>query len=206
MKKVMLGLISVLLLMGSVLSAQNDLSISESRKKNIRSILDYRYKGGYYSFERLFNKTVKYPEVAIQNCILGIVVASFEVDCEGEIEKVTLKNMMKFGIDQEITMFFNATEGNWNTCSDSKYTKFDVPIQFTLEGTETNTEDAMLIVVGETQGFDCNDDKFYLDKAKKNLEKKKGKKAIPYINMLIQRNPYNNEYMEMRKLAISYLE
>lgn len=206
MKRVLLGLISVLLLMSSILSGQDNLSISESRKKNLRSILDYRYKGGYYSFERLFNKTVEYPEIAIQNCILGIVVASFEVDCEGVIQKITLKNIMKFGIDQQVTNFFYETEGNWNTCDDKKYTRFDVPIQFTLEDTETNTEDAILIVEKSSIGFDCNDDKYYLDRAKKNLDKGKGKKALSYINVLIQRNPYNHEYMEMRTKAISLIK
>jgi len=173
---------------------QEAMSISESRKKNIRSVLDYRFKGGYYSFERLFNKTVEYPEVAQQNCIMGIVVAGFEIDCEGEAVQVTLKNMLRYGIDEEISN------------EDDKYTRFDVPIQFTIEGTETNTDDAMLIKEAKTTGFNCNDDKYYLDRANKYLDKGKGKKAVQYINVLIQRNPYNSQYIEMRKKAISLIK
>lgn len=206
MKLNFIAFLSILLIISSVLKGQEPTSISESRKKNIRSVLDYRFKGGYYSFERLFNKTVEYPEVAKQNCIMGIVVAGFEIDCKGEAVKVTLKNMLRFGIDEEISKFFIATKGHWNTCDDDKYTRFDIPIQFTLEGTETNTEDAMLIKEAKTIGFDCNDDQYYLDKANKYLEKGKGKKAIQNINVLIQRNPYNNKYIEMRKEALNLLK
>ncbi len=206
MKRNIIIILSILLIMSGVSRGQEAMSISESRKKNIRSVLDYRFKGGYYSFERLFNKTVEYPEIAKQNCILGIVVAGFEIDCEGEAVQVTLKNMLRYGIDEEISNFFIATKGHWNKCDDDKYTKFDVPIQFTIEGTETNTEDAMLIKEAKTTGFNCNGDKYYLDRANKYLDKGKGKKAVQYINVLIQRNPYNSQYIEMRKKAFSLIK
>lgn len=184
---------------------QEQMSISESRKKNLRQVLDYRFRGGFYSFEKLFNNTVEYPEIATQNCVLGIVIASITVNCDGIIEKVSLKNPLRYRTDEVISEFFAATEGHWNTCDDEKYTHIDIPIQFTLSGTNTNTTDALLIVEGETLGFDCYDDEKYLTKARKLLEKGKGKKALESINVLIQRNPYNSEYTEMKTKALSLL-
>lgn len=204
MKNILTILATILLSVNLI--GQDISSISESRKENLRKVLDYRYKGGYYSFERLFYKMVEYPEIAVQNCVLGIIIASFEVNCEGEIVKITLKNMLRLGINEEITKFFNATEGQWNNCDDKKYTKFDIPIQFTLDGTDTNTTDALLVVENETLGFDCHDDEYYREKAEKLLEKGKGKKALPHIDKLIQRNPYNNNFYEMKKKALSLIK
>jgi hypothetical protein len=205
MKYFLVTLIFISIINSALVVGQEQMSISESRKKNLRKVLDYRFKGGFYSFEKLFNTTVEYPEIAAQNCVLGIVIASFTVNCDGKIEKVSLKNPLKYMTDEVISEFFSATEGHWNTCDDEKYTNIDVPIQFTLSGTNTNTTDGLLIVEGETLGFDCYDDEKYLERAKKFLKKGKGKKALESINVLIQRNPFNSEYTDMKTKALSLL-
>jgi hypothetical protein len=206
MRKTIFGIITILLISSSLIKGQEDLSISESRKKNLQKVLDYRFKGGYYSFERLFNKTVEYPEVAAQNCVMGIIIASFNVNCDGEIEKVALKTMLRYGIDEEVTKFFNATTGQWNTCDDDKYTHFDIPIQFRLEDVKTNTTDAILVKESKTIGYVCHDDDYFVEKINKYLEKGKGKKALQFANELILRNPYNNEYIDMRTKALSLIK
>lgn len=206
MKRFFLGSLIIILLLSSIAKGQDTLSISESRKQNIKKILDYRFKGGYYSFERLFIKTVEYPEIASQNCVMGIIIASFNVNCKGEIERISLKTMMRYGIDEEVTKFFNATKGQWNTCEDERYTQFDVPIQFKIEGVETNSTDAMLVKESKIKGYACNDDAYYLEKANKFLKKGKGKKALLYINTLILRNPFDTKYTEMRNKAGSLIK
>jgi len=186
--------------------SQTNTTVAESRKESLKSILNYRYKGGFYSLEKDFNSTVNYPETARINCRVGICVASVVVDCKGVIQEVTIKNPLKLGIDEEISNFFNSTAGNWNTCEEDKYTKFDIPIQFVVDETETNTTDALFVCVGERlMGQPCNPDEYYLKRAKKFLEKKNGKKAIQNIDMLIRRDPFNNEYYEMKKEALKYL-
>lgn len=187
--------------------SQNSTTVSESRKESLKSILNYRYKGGYYSLEKDFNTSVKFPETARINCRLGICVASLTVDCNGVLQEVSLKNPLKLGIDEEISNFFNSTSGNWNTCEEDKYTRIDIPIQFTIDGTETNSTDALFICVGERlPGQPCNPDEYYVKKAKKYLDKKNGKKALQNINVLIRRDPYNNSYVEMKKEALTYYE
>ena len=187
--------------------AQEYETVSESRKTNLISILNYRYKGGFYTLEKHFNNSVSFPEVAKYNCRVGICIASIYIDCEGVLQKVSLKNPLRLGIDEEISNFFNSTAGNWNTCDDERYMKFDIPIQFTLSGTETNATDALLIHVGEgVPGQPCNSDEYYLTKVEKLLKEKNGKKAMQYINILIRRAPYNNKYYEMKKEAMGYME
>lgn len=187
------------------LNAQDYSSVSESRALGIKSILDYRYKGGFYTFEKHFNSSVTFPESALYNCRIGICVVSLLVDCNGDIVEVKLKNPLRFGIDEQITDFIYSTTRNWNACTDDKYVKFDIPIQFTIRGVETNFTDGVLISVGEPiPGQSCEDDQYYIEKVEKLMEKKKGKKALQYLNRLIRRNPYNNEYYEMQKEALSF--
>jgi hypothetical protein len=79
-------------------------------------------------------------------------------------------------------------------------------VQFVLKGTETNTTDGILVKEGKNPGYACNGDEYYLTRAEKALEKKKGKKALPFINKLIQRDPYNMKLYEMKKEAMSYMK
>jgi hypothetical protein len=186
--------------------AQDYSSASESRRKQLKAVLDYRYKGGFYTFEQDFNLIVEYPEVATQNCILGIVIVNLVVDCDGQLTKIGMKNGLKYGIDEQISQFFNSTYGKWNKCDDERYTKFEIPVQFVLKGTQTNTTDGVLVKEGENPGYACNGDDYYMVRAEKALEKKKGKKAIPFIDKLIQRDPYNMKLYDMKKEAMKYLK
>jgi len=203
MKKIIPVLFVFFLLINGTSYSQENMSISESRKMSMKKLLDYRFKGGFYSFEKLFLTSVSYPEQARQNCIIGITIASFQVDCDGNIKLVTIKNPLHYGIDDQINGFFQKTQGNWNTCKDDRYTRFEIPIQFTMEGAVTDSVNALLVYEGENPGYICNGDEYYMKKAKKELEKGKGKRAMEYLDVLIKRNPFNNEYYEMKKQAIS---
>ena len=178
---------------------------AESRKKMLKTQLDYRFKGGLYTFENLFYKTVKYPEIATDNCIQGIIIASFNVSCDGKMSILTIKNPLHYGIDEEVKKFFGTLDGKWNTCKDSKYEHFEIPIQFKLEGTQMNSDDALIVFESKNPGYICHGDDYFLEKAKKYLNKGSGKAALEYINTLIKHDPYNNEYYEMKKEAINLM-
>ncbi|PLX04278.1 MAG: hypothetical protein C0595_04095 [Marinilabiliales bacterium] len=188
-----------LFIISNLLISQTNSTAAESRKENLKQLLDYRYKGGFYSFESLFWKTVEYPEFAKKNCIVGIEIVRFEVDCEGKLKNLRITNPLRWGIENEIQKFMNATVGNWNKCDDDKYTKFEVPIQFMINETETNTTDAMIVFKVELTGYQCKGDSYYKEKLDKALDKGQKKRALKYVAELIKRDPYNNEYYEIRK-------
>lgn len=202
MKKLIIVMV-VALVMPVLIHAQENDNISQARKDNLIEILNYRYKGGFYSFERKFNKIVEYPEMAKANCVVGVSLISIKVDCNGKIEDLRIKTPLGYGIDQEISKFFNSTEGEWNTCKEEKYTKFDLAIQFILTGTDTKTGDALLVKEAKNPGFLCNPDEYYIKKINKYMEKKKWKKVIPYLDVMIRRDPYNTLYFDMKRLAVN---
>jgi len=183
----------------TTLVAQEENSISKARKDNLIELLNYRFKGGFYTFEKVFIQTVKYPPMAKGSCAMGIAIVSFRVSCEGVVYDIKNKMPLGYGIDNEISAFFTKTEGKWNTCHDEKYTKFEIPIQFKLKGTETNTEDALLVIEEDNPGYLCNDDEYYINKMEKYLEKGKDKKALQYLEIIVRRDPYNSYYQDLRR-------
>jgi len=184
---------------GNYLEGQEMKSISQTRKDNLMTLLNYRFKGGYYSFEKVFQQNVEYPPVAIGNCIMGIAIVAFNVTCDGEVKNLKIKTPLGYGIDNEIASFFAVTTGQWNNCKDEKYTRFEIPIQFKLHGSETNTEDALLVIEADNPGYLCNDDEYYISKMEKYIKKGKQKKALQYIEIMIRRDPYNTHYYDLRK-------
>lgn len=200
MQKSIVLIIFSLLFSTNLLISQEENTPAKSRKKNLKELLDYRYRGGFHSFERLFFKTVEYPEIAQKNCVMGITIVRFEVDCEGEIKNLIIKNPMYWGIDEQIQSFLSQTMGNWNTCSDDKYTHFEVPIQFLINDTETNsTMDGIIVHQAELVGYKCKGDSYYQEKLDKALLKNNKKKTLRYLNELIKRNPYDANLYDMRK-------
>jgi len=202
-KLIILVFVIIQFVTGKNAVSQETSSIAEVRKENLISLLNYRFKGGYYTFEKMFNQIVTYPPAAKNSCVVGISIVMVKVDCKGEITEIKIKTPLGFGIDGEISNFFQQTVGNWNECHDDKYTKFEIPIQFILEGTETNMTDALLVVEDINPGFLCNSDEYYIRRIEKYMEKEKYKKVIPYLDMMIRRDPYNSHYYDLKKKAVN---
>ena len=202
MRKKFLFLMFVLMFAGSMTFAQEPVGVSQSRNKQIHDLLDYRFRGGFYGFKALFLKTVKYTDIARKNCVIGIMVVSFQVDCDGNVRNIRIKNPLRFGLDNAMSKFMLATKGHWNKCHNIKYTKFSVPFQFTMEGTKTDSLNAAISLLGKNPGYVCSGDNYYLRKAKEALAKGRGKRAKTYIETLIKRNPFNTDYYDMMDKAM----
>ena len=204
-RKIILLIMSMIILAPNI-RAQEETTVGESRKKTIMKLMDYRFVGGFYTFEKLFNEHVSYPDYLQKECMMGIVILSFKVDCKGVLTDFSIKNSLDEGLNMQLTKFMELTRGHWNECKDDKYTRFEIPVQFKVEDTETNSENAVLICVGDNVGFTCNSDNYYIEKVKKLLDKGKGKKATKYIDLLIKRDPYNMEFYDMKKKALGLSE
>lgn len=201
-KNIKVVALALLFVCSNFLFGQENTSISKSRKENVMKLMNYRFKGGYYTFEKLAYASLKYPPYNDQICLVGMVLIDIEVNCEGEVVNVKVKNPIGLGVEEDISKFLESTNGKWNKCDDDKYTQVEIPVQYMMENVETNNADAMIVIVGKNKGVVCYDDSYYLEKANKFMDKGNGKKAIPYLNQLIQRNPYNTDYYDMRNKAI----
>lgn len=172
--------------------------ISESRNKTIRHQLDFRFKGGSGDFERVFFANVEYSPEARKACIMGVTIMSFKVDCNNKMSDFRLKNPLGYGLNEKMGTFFTSTEGKWNACTDEKYTRFEIPILFVIEGTETGGN-GFFVVEGKYPGFKCKNDAYFLEVFEELKGKSKSKKALHALDELIKRDPYNTTYYDMKK-------
>lgn len=165
----------------------------------IKTMLDYRYKGGSGAFERDFFKNVDYNEISRNSCTIGTTIMVFTIHCDGSLGEFSIINPLNDYISSQLQKFFLMTQGCWNECYNSDYEYFEIPILFTIEG--LNTEAIGFITnYDEEDGCPCKDDSYYHNEYQKYKDKKP-KKALDAINELIRRNPYNESYiMEKNKL------
>ena len=198
---VFLVLFSTTFVLGQNYAELNE-KLTNQRFETLRALLDYRFKGGSGEFERVFLKHVAYTEPARKNCVVGTVVVTFTVSCDNEISELKLRNPMHYGLNEEIQKFIEATEGMWNTCQDEKYTRFEVPMLFTLKGTETSAR-GFLTLVGENPGFLCRSDSYFMERFEKYSRKGKRKKALDMLDQLMRRDPYNNSFYELKNELLS---
>lgn len=163
-----------------------------------RTILNYRFRGGSGEFERVFFKQVNYTEEARKNCVVGVVIMTFTVSCDNIISDLKMRNPMHYGLNEELQKFLEATEDSWNTCQDEKYTRFEIPVLFTLKGTETNAR-GFLTLIGDSPGFTCRSDEYYMERFEKYNSKGRKMKALEMLDQLIRRDPYNNSFYDLKR-------
>ena len=205
MSKVKVILLFVALSLSSFLSAQNP-SVSESESESesvpemlrqnnkvIKTMLDYRYKGGSSAFERDFFLHVDYNKISRQSCTIGTTIMMFTVHCDGTLGEFNIINPLNDHINSQLQKFFLMTKDNWNECQNSDYEYFEIPIVFTIEGLET---DAIGFITNydDEIGYPCKNDSHFKEEFQK-FKEKKPKKALDALNELIRRNPYNDLYI-----------
>lgn len=193
----LMALFSTTLVFGQNLDEFNE-KLTNQRYETLRTMLDYRFKGGSGEFERVFLKHVNYTDAARKNCVVGTVVVTFTVSCDNEISELKLRNPMHYGLNEELQKFLEATLDRWNTCQDEKYTRFEIPVLFTLKGTETGAR-GFLTLVGDNPGFICRSDSYFMERFEKYKRKGKKKKAIEMLDQLIRRDPYNNTFYDLKR-------
>lgn len=202
----------ILLVHGSSLVAQqstinNQQATANKLKKNnqiIKTMLDYRYKGGSGAFERDFFINVDYNKISRQSCTIGTTIMQFTVGCDGSLGEFNIINPLNDHINSQLHKFFLMTQGNWNECQNSDYEYFEIPIVFTIEGVETEAI-GLISNIDEQDGCPCKDDSYFHEEFQRYKDKKP-KKALNAINELIKRNPYNESYIEEKNKLVEKSE
>ena len=172
-------------------------TLLKENNRIIKTMLDYRYKGGSGAFERDFFIYVDYNQISRQSCTVGTTIMQFTVNCDGSLGEFNIINPLNDYINSQLQKFFLMTKGNWNECQNSDYEYFEVPILFTIEGLETEAI-GFITNYAEKEGVRCKCDRYFHDEFEK-FKEKKPKKALNAINELIKRNPYNENYIKEKE-------
>ncbi len=177
------------------LMAQNSELDKLLRENNriIKTMLDYRYKGGSGAFERDFFIHVDYNRLSRQNCSIGTTIMVFTIHCDGSLGEFSIINPLDDYINSELQKFFLMTKGSWNECQNSDYEYFEIPIVFSVEGLQTESL-GFITHLDEKDGCPCKGDDHYHEEFQK-FKDNKPEKALRAIDELIRRNPYNEMYI-----------
>jgi hypothetical protein len=173
-------------------------NLALSRNKGVRQLLDLRFRGGSGEFEKILINKVAFTPEARKSCLNNVVILSFTVDCNNNLSELKLRNAPYLGINEQLTAFYESIVDQWNTCSDVRYTRFEIPVQFLIEGTETSGR-GFIVIEEKNPGYKCKSDQYYLENIEKHRKKGKLKKALEMTDILIKRDPYNQDYFELKK-------
>lgn len=179
-------------------------NLLKENNRIIKTMLDYRYKGGSGAFERDFFLNVDYNKISRQSCTIGTTIMQFTVNCDGTLGEFNIINPLNDYISSQLQKFFLMTQGNWNECQNSDYEYFEIPIVFTIEGLETEAV-GFITNYDEEEGCPCKDDTFFHQEFEKH-KNKRPKKALKAIEELIRRNPYNESYIEEKNKLLENLK
>lgn len=183
-------------------STEYDLkSFLQENNANIKKLLDYRYRGGSGAFERDFFRNFEYNDDIRQKCIIGTVIISFTIHCDGSLGKFNIINPLDKYLNSQLYKFFIFTKDSWNKCNDIDYEYFEVPILFTVKGVRTEAQ-GFIVFEADKSGYPCKNDSYYLDEFRK-FKSNKPYKALRALDELIRRNPYNQQYINDKNLLFN---
>ena len=199
MSKIKAILLFLVLAHCSLLAAQSQSVASNLRQsliennKVIKTMLDYRYKGGSGAFERDFFLHVDYNKISRQSCTIGTTIMMFTVHCDGSLGEFNIINPLNDHLNSQLQKFFLMTKDNWNECKNTDYEYFEIPIVFTVEGLETDAI-GFIMHYDDEIGYPCKNDGHFKEEFLK-FKEKNPKKALRALDELIRRNPYNDFYI-----------
>lgn len=206
MKKTYLSIvfaICILTLSSFVFSKNNTSSSNNTFTNNeVNSfyyVLDNRFKGGSDAFIALFEKKVKYPDNALENCRVGMSKINLKIDKDGSMT-FELTNPLGFGIDKAVSDFFELTKPEWKSWS--RVSELEMSIGFSIVTSKDSyyPHEADLVIKRQpaykwsTGDMFCATDESNTKKIKKLIKKKKYAKALPYIEEMLRRYPDSKEF------------
>lgn len=170
-----------LMLMSSLLFSQDILRVQ----------LDKYYTGGNHVFIEYMKDNVPYPESAKLDGLIGLSVVSFKIDCENIPFGFIFQTELGYGIEKGIQKAIENTEGNWVNCDNSEQLirlniAFDINKHYGHE-----KEDFTIYVEGP---YEVMTDESLVKYFNNRLNKEKYKQAKQYLEWLIIRYPFSEDY------------
>jgi hypothetical protein len=205
----------ILILLISISLSGN--SFPQKAKKPI----DYRFKAGEMGYVSFFSKSIHFPESDILKGTIANSITKITLNPEGKIIEVSFINPIDSSIDNEVLRVVESSKMYWEKCDSIRHDQvFYIQIAFSLSGFKPNLckpKSQMIkklfpepIVAGIPQSLlptlsKWNDSKKPIEKnedlAQKldsNLYNEKFQDALPLLNELIKRDPFNRDLYKTR--------
>jgi hypothetical protein len=198
------------------------ISISESLySQKFKKPINYRFKDGEMGYISFFSKSVHFPVTAIEKGTFANSITKISINPEGGITEITVVNPIDSIIDNEVLRVINLSKNLWKKCDSINHDQvFYIQIAFSLPGFMPNlcrskSQEIMKlfpepIIVSIPESLlptlsKENDSKKPIEKSEElseklnsNLNIEKFEDALPILNELIKRDPFNRDLYKVR--------
>ena len=198
------------------------ISISDSLySQKFKKPIDYRFKGGEMGYISFFSKCIHFPVTSIEKGTFANSITKIKVNPEGKVTEITVINPIDSIIDNEVLRVINLSKSFWKKCDSIRHDQvFYIQIAFSLPGFQPNLckpkskeimnlfPEPIIVSVPEfllptlSKG---NDSKKPIEKSEElserlnsNLKNEKFEDALPFLNELIKREPFNRDLYKVR--------
>ena len=86
---------------------------ADAQSSNLDHLLDKHYKGDKSDFLEQIYTTVRYPRLAMENCVMVKITATVHVDESGTITDIVQSPRMSYGFEAAISEALEQTKGRW---------------------------------------------------------------------------------------------
>lgn len=198
------------------------ISISNSSfSQRFKNPIDYRFKNGEYGYLSFFSKNITFPLQSLEKGTIGNSITRVTLNPKGEITKTEIINPIDSSIDREVFRTIDLSENLWKACDTINHNQvFYIQIAFSLSGFQPNLyrpkskeiqslfPEPIIITLHEQMKSELSkEDELKIPfikteeisgKANSNLDIGKLEEALPFINELIKRDPFNRDLYKVR--------
>jgi hypothetical protein len=199
------------------------ISISDSLySQKFKKPIDYRFKFGETGYISFFSKNITYPVLAIKNGTIANSITRISLNPKGEINGVNIINPIDSTIDNEVLRVIDLSKKLWKACDTINQDQvFYIQIAFSLLNFQPNIcvpkskeimklfPEPILITPPKpllsslSQEVDSCKISYIRseelsEKANSYLDAGKFAEALPFINELIKRDPFNRDLYKVR--------
>lgn len=201
MRKIIYFILFALLMIEQICAAQDT-----------RKPIEYRFKGGESGIIDFLGTNAKYPIRSLIDKSIGYSISSMTITPSGEPDKISIINSVDKSIDNEVIRLLKKTKNYWIQVDSIKQNQtFYFQIAFVITGNTSNAKVENPVkknnffvkpAVITAYAFDQTkipipDDTLFIQ-GMNLFNQGKFKEALPFINDLIKRNPFNKDLYQYR--------
>ncbi len=183
--------------------------------------ISYRFKGGSTGLRSFLTRNIIFPSSEAEKGIICNSITRISVNPDGEINNITFINPIDSLIDHEVLRVLNLSDDQWKKCDTVDHDQvFYIQIAFTASGYLPNLyepdqfkfmklfpepviislRDKLLPGLSDTEDSKIPFVKNETIAGNMNslLEKGKYEEALPLLNELIKRDPFNRDLYKVR--------
>jgi hypothetical protein len=197
-----------LILLLTCISAINNFNSPKFKKP-----IDYRFENGENGYISFFSENIGYPIPAMENGIVGNSITRISINPKGKIDSITIINPIDSLVDNEVLRVIDLSKSLWKKCDTVNHDQvFYIQIAFSTPSFQPNLcrpkseeiiklfPEPILIIISKVDDFK----KPFLksqelsERANSCLDSGKFEEALPFINELIKRDPFNRDLYKVR--------